>query len=199
MQNKYYSLPDLPYGYEDLEPYMSKEQLRLHHDKHHLAYVDAANSILKKLEGARSENGEPDIKALAKEMSFNANGHFLHSLFWKNMRSPRKGNMPEAVFLKEIDREFGAFERFKKEFSKAALSVEGSGWAVLAHDRDLKRLIISQIEKHNANLLAGADILLALDVWEHAYYLDYKNERARFIDGFWDIVNWEEVEKRLTR
>ncbi|MCL5093751.1 MAG: superoxide dismutase [Patescibacteria group bacterium] len=195
---EYFILPDLKYDYNALKPYISEEQLRIHHDKHHKAYVDAANKILEKLESARKENLEIDQKAELKALSFNIGGVILHSLFWENMgpekevRKEPEGNLKEA-----IDKEFGSFERFKKEFSDAASTIEGPGWTTLSYDWLTKRLFINQIEKHNDVLYPTDYILLVLDMWEHAYYLDYKSEKKKFIDAFWNILNWEEVEKRF--
>lgn len=199
MAQKNYKLPELPYGYNNLAPFISEEQLRLHHDKHHLAYVNGANAIFEKLAKARTDQSDLDMKAALKELSFHVGGHVLHSMFWKNLASVNQGGgrLPTGELAEKINSEFGDFERFKKEFTMAALTVEGSGWAALAILTETGRLAIMQIEKHNVNLLAQAKILLVLDVWEHAYYLDYKNERAKFIEAFWHIVNWGEVEKRL--
>jgi len=195
---KFYILPQLPYGYDQLQPYISQEQLKLHHQKHHQAYVNGANAILERLDKARKEGTDFDVKATLKELSFQIGGHLLHSLFWTNMAPPGKGGgKPTGTLGTAIEKEFGSFERFKKEFSLAAASVEGSGWAGLSFCRQTNRPIIMQIEKHNTNVYPMFTILMVIDVWEHAYYLDYKNERAKFVDAFWNIVNWDEVDKRL--
>ncbi len=195
---KSYSLPKLPYEYKDLEPYISEEQLKIHHSKHHQAYVNGANAILEKLDKARKEDAALDIRATLKELSFNIGGHLLHSLFWGNLAPTGKGGgKPGGVFGEIVEKEFGSFERFKKEFTQAAISVEGSGWAALTFCKQTNRPIIMQIEKHNTNIYPMFRILMVLDVFEHAYYLDYKNERAKFVDAFWSIVNWDEVNKRL--
>jgi Fe-Mn family superoxide dismutase len=197
-QTKFYVLPKLAYDYKDLMPHMSEEQLRIHHSKHHQAYVNGANTILQKLDKARIENADLDIKSTLKELSFNIGGHLLHSLFWGNLAPPSKGGgKPSGVLGEAIEREFGSFERFKKEFTQAAVSVEGSGWAALTFCRQTNRPIIMQIEKHNTNVYPMFRILMVLDVFEHAYYIDYKNERAKFVDAFWNIVKWDEVNKRL--
>lgn len=181
-----YKLPDLPYGYKHLEPYISEELLRLHHDKHHAAYVASANALIDKNE------------TRSKSFSFNVGGHILHDIFWKVMSPQNSGeNKPSEKILEEINKNFGSLEKFKTEFSETAKSVEGSGWAVLACDSENKNLNIIQIEKHNVNLYPEQKILLCLDVWEHAYYLDYKNDRGKFIENWWNLVNWQEVEKRL--
>ncbi|MEM3700018.1 MAG: superoxide dismutase [Candidatus Bathyarchaeia archaeon] len=197
-KTKFYVLPPLPYDYKDLAPYMSEEQLRIHHSKHHQAYVNGANTILQRLDKTRKENAEIDIKSTLKELSFNIGGHLLHSLFWGNLAPPSKGGgKPSEVLGEALNEEFGSFERFKKEFSQAAVSVEGSGWAALTFCKQTNRPIIMQIEKHNANVYPMFRILMVLDVFEHAYYIDYKNDRAKFVEAFWNIVNWEEVNKRL--
>jgi len=197
-ESKFYSLPKLPYDYKALAPAISEEQLTLHHTKHHQAYVTGANAVLEKLDKARKENIDLDMKATLKELSFHVGGYRLHSLFWENLAPAGKGGgIPKGELAKAIDAEYGSIARFKKEFTQAASSTEGSGWAVLTHCMMTNRLIIMQLEKHNVNLIPGFRILMALDVWEHAYYLDYKNDRAKFIESFWNIVNWEEVNKRL--
>ncbi len=195
---KSFSLPKLPYDYKALAPYMSEEQLKLHHDKHHLAYVNGANTIFEKLDKARKENVDIDQKAILKELSFHIGGHLLHSTFWENMAPTGKGGgKPGGAIADVINKEFGSFERFKAEFSKAAVSVEGSGWAVLAMQQCVDRPLIMQVEKHNVNVYPAFRILMALDVWEHAYYVDYKNDRAKFVEGFWNVVNWDYVNKAL--
>ncbi|MFZ2471754.1 MAG: superoxide dismutase [Methanothrix sp.] len=195
---KIYSLPPLPYAYNALEPFISEAQLRLHHDKHHAAYVNGANAILEKLDKARQAGTDVDMKATLKELSFQAGGHVLHSLFWQNLAPAAKaGKEPGGVLAEALKNEFGSFERFKKEFSATAASTEGSGWAALAWCGMTGRPLIMQIEKHNVNVYPMFRILMVLDVWEHAYYLDYKNERPKFVEAFWNIVNWDEVEKRL--
>jgi len=197
---RFYTLPQLPYGYDELQPYISREQLTLHHQKHHQAYVNSANAILERLDKARKEGADFDVKATLKELSFHIGGHLLHSLFWTNMAPPGRGEgKPTGALSTALEKEFGSFERFKKEFSLAATSVEGSGWAALSFCRQTNRPIIMQIEKHNTNVYPMFTILMVIDVWEHAYYLDYKNDRAKFVDAFWNIVNWDEVNKRLER
>jgi superoxide dismutase, Fe-Mn family len=196
---KFYSLPKLPYDYGMLAPYISDEQLKLHHQKHHQAYVNGANAIYEKMDKARKENADLDFKATLKELSFHLGGYKLHNLFWTNLAPAGKGGggRPEGMLLKEINTEFGSFDRMKKEFSAAAVGAEGSGWAALTFCRKTERLLIMQIEKHNVNVFPDYRILMVLDVWEHAYYLDYKNDRAKFVDAFWNIVNWGEVASRL--
>ncbi len=196
MEKKFYELPSLPYGYKDLEPYISEEQLKIHHDKHHQAYVDGANALLKKFDSRDSE--EFDVKAVAKELSFHVGGFVLHKLFWRNMGPSEKcGGEPTGKIAEYIKKDFGSFERFKKEFTQAAVGAEGSGWAALTLCKRTDRIFIMQIEKHNVNVIPGFRIMMVLDVWEHAYYLDYQNRRPEFVDAFWNIVKWDEVNKRV--
>jgi Fe-Mn family superoxide dismutase len=195
---KSFVLPKLPYDYSALAPYISEQQLMLHHDKHHLAYVNGANAIFDKLDKARKENTDLDMKSTLKELSFHVGGHLLHSIFWENLAPAGKGGgKPGGAIVDMIDKEFGSFERFKMEFTKAAVSVEGSGWAALAVQECVARPLIMQIEKHNVNVYPSFQVLMVLDVWEHAYYLDYKNDRAKFVEAFWNLVNWDYVNKVL--
>ena len=197
MENNYYSLPKLPFDNKALMPYISEEQLKLHYEKHHNAYVNKANEIIKKIESSRQNNQEIDQKATLKALSFNIGGIVLHNLFWENLTPKDKFvNLTKGILFDAISKEFDSFDKFRKEFSDSAVNVEGSGWSALTFDKQTKRLFVMQIEKHNVNLYPNFEILLVLDVWEHAYYLDYKNERAKFVDGFWNIVNWKEVENR---
>jgi len=198
MEMGFYQFPELPFGYKDLEPYISEEQLKIHHQKHHQAYVNGANAILERLDKDRKEGLDFDVRATLKELSFNIGGHLLHSLFWANLTSPaRAKEKPEGKLLEVLEKEFGSFERFKKEFSQCALSVEGSGWAALSFCRQTGRPLLMQIEKHNVNVYPMFRILLVCDVFEHAYYLDYKNDRAKFVDAFFHIVDWDAVGARL--
>ncbi len=198
MANGFYRLPELTYDYKDLAPYISEEQLRLHHQKHHQAYVNGANAILERLDKARKENLDLDVRATMKELSFNIGGHLLHSLFWANLAPAAKAKeKPEGLLLATLEKEFGSFDRFKKEFTQCALSVEGSGWAALSFCRQTNRPLLMQIEKHNTNVYPMFRILMVCDVFEHAYYLDYKNDRAKFVEAFFHVVNWEAVAKRL--
>lgn len=196
-KEKFYTLPKLPYGYKDLEPYISETQLTIHHQKHHQAYVNGANTLLERLDKARKENTDIDMKATLKELSWNIGGHLMHSLFWENIAPAAKSGKPAGSLEKALTNEFGSFDRFKKEFTQAASSVEGSGWAALTYCTQTKRPIIMQIEKHNTNVIPMFRILMVVDVFEHAYYIDYKNDRGKFLEAFWNIVNWDTVSKRF--
>ena len=196
--NKFYSLPELPYKYGALVPFISEKQLRIHHQKHHAGYVAGINASFEKLKKAREKNIDLDMKSVLKNQSFHLGGYLLHSLFWNNLTptNDEKGK-PNGNILLAINNEFGSFERFQKEFTQTALSVEGSGWAALAYCKCTNRPILMQIEKHNVNVYPSFKILLVLDVWEHAYYIDYKNDREKYIEAFWKVVNWKKVNERF--
>jgi Fe-Mn family superoxide dismutase len=177
---------------------MSEEQLTIHHTKHHQAYVSASNAILQRIGKARKEGSDLDVKSTLKELSWNIGGHKLHSLFWGNLApSGTGGGRPGGILATALEKEFGSFERFRKEFMQAASSVEGSGWAALTYCTELEKPMIMQVEKHNMNVFPTYPILMIVDVFEHAYYIDYKNDRGRFLEAFWNLVNWDEVGRRF--
>jgi Fe-Mn family superoxide dismutase len=197
---KRYELPQLPYAYNALEPYIIEDIMRLHHTKHHQAYVNGANAALEKIEKAAKGEIQIDVRAVLRDLSFNLDGHKLHSIFWPNMAPPGKGGgKPGGAIADKINAEFGSFENFKRLFSDAAKTVEGVGWALLLYDPEVDRLVLTQIEKQNLMHLAELPILLAIDVWEHAYYLQYKNDRASYVDNWWNVVNWDDVEQRFNK
>jgi superoxide dismutase, Fe-Mn family len=191
-----YSLPDLPYDYAALEPHYSAQILELHHDKHHATYVKGANTALEKLEQARETGTFDTINQLQKNLAFNLSGHVLHSLFWNNM-SPDGGDKPDTELSAAIDEAFGTYEGFRSQMTEAALNVQGSGWAALTWEPLGQRLIVEQVYDHQSNVGQGAPPLLVLDMWEHAYYLQYKNVKADWVESFWNIVNWPDVTTRF--
>jgi Fe-Mn family superoxide dismutase len=194
----FYELPALKYQYNALAPNISEEQLRVHHSKHHQAYVDNANNALKKWDAAKKDGTDLDVKAFLKDFAFNLGGHVLHTAFWENLAPPGTGgDGPRGALWDAIARDFGSLDRFKKMFSQAAISTEGSGWAALTYYKHTGRLGLMQLEKHHVNLVPETPVLMVLDVWEHAYYIDYKNLRAKFVEAFWGIVDWEAVGKRF--
>jgi Fe-Mn family superoxide dismutase len=193
-----YSLPELPYDYSALEPHYSAEVLELHHDKHHKAYVDGANTTLEKLEKARDEDDFGAINQLQKNLAFHLSGHVLHSMFWENL-SPDGGGKPEGELAAAIDESFGTFEGFRNQLTESALNVQGSGWGALTWEPLGQRLIVEQVYDHQSNVGQGAPPLLVLDMWEHAYYLQYKNVKADWVKAYWEIVNWPDVSARFDR
>lgn len=188
-------LPPLPYAYNALEPYISEEIMRLHHDKHHQSYVDGLNKAETEMQKVRNRNDYDLIKHWEREAAFHGAGHYLHSIFWEIM-NPRGGGEPSGEIATQIRQDFGSFRKMKEHFSAAADKVEGGGWALLVWSPRSHRLEILQAEKHQN--LSQQDVipLLVLDVWEHAYYLQYKNERKPYIENWWNIVNWPAVENR---
>jgi Fe-Mn family superoxide dismutase len=194
---KNYSLPKLPFKLNALEPVISEKQLQIHYEKHHASYVVGTNVILEKIDQARAKNNDLEVREISKAFSFQYNGYLLHTLFWNNLTKPNQKVNQNLGIIKKIKKDFKSWDRFKTEFSKAAISTEGSGWAALVYDLGTDRLIINQIEKHNLDSLIGMPILLALDVFEHAYYLDYQNDRAKYVENCWSIINWLEVDERF--
>ena len=191
-----YTLPDLPYDFAALEPHISARIMELHHDKHHAAYVAGANTALEKLAEARDSGDYGNVPKLEKDLAFHLGGHINHSIFWTNL-SPDGGDKPTGDLASAIDDHFGSFDKFTAHFTATAMGVQGSGWAVLAWDSLGENLIIVQFFDQQGNLPAGIVPLLMLDVWEHAYYLDYRNVRADYVKAFWNIANWGNVQARF--
>ncbi|TFB24035.1 superoxide dismutase [Filobacillus milosensis] len=190
-----HTLPPLPYAYDALEPYIDEKIMRLHHDKHHRGYVNGLNKAEREMEKARKKNDYDLIKHWEREAAFHGAGHYLHTIFWYIM-DPDGGGKPKGDLLKAINQSFGSFDKFKKHFSEAAKNVESVGWAILVYSPRSHRLEILQAEKHQNLTQWDVIPLLVLDVWEHAYYLQYENNRGKYVDQWWNIVNWDEVEKR---
>ena len=193
-----YSLPDLPYDPGALEPHLSGAILELHHDKHHNAYVTGANTTLDKLAAARSAGDFAAIVGLEKTLAFNVSGHVLHSIYWQNM-SPNGGDKPSGELASAIDEYFGSFDAFKKQLTEATTTVQGSGWGTLVWDPLGTRLLVTQVYDHQSNLVQDSTNLLVIDAWEHAYYLQYQNKRADYVDAIWNIVDWRDVATRFDR
>ncbi len=191
-----HELPSLPYDYAALEPYYEERTLRLHHGVHHKAYVDGLNKAGLKLAEAREKGDFALIKHWERELAFHGSGHILHSIFWTNMKPGGSGPATGPV-ANRIERDFSGFETFRKQFTAAAAAVEGSGWALLCLLPGFNKLEILTAEKHQNLTQWGAVPLLVLDLWEHAYYLQYQNRRADFIEAWWNLVNWEDVNRRL--
>lgn len=191
-----YVLPDLSYDYAALEPSLSGQILELHHDKHHAAYVAGANTAIEQLEELGKSGDTAKINLVAKNLAFNLGGHINHSIFWKNM-SPDGGDKPVGDTATLLDEHFGGFDNFRALFTANALGIQGSGWSVLAWDTLGQRPTIGQQYDHQGQFPSGQVPLLLLDMWEHAFYLQYKNVKADFVKAWWDIVNWADVEERL--
>jgi len=192
-----YALPGLPYDYAALEPHISGQIMELHHDKHHQAYVTGVNSALEQLAEARAADQLGTVNLLEKNLAFNLAGHVNHSVFWPNM-SPDGGDKPDGELAAAIDEQFGSFDAFRAHFTAAALGIQGSGWAILAWDSLGQQLIIEQLYDHQGNLAAGSVPLLMLDMWEHAFYLQYRNVKADYVTAWWNVANWADVTRRFT-
>ena len=193
-----YTLPDLDYDYGALAPHIAPEIMELHHSKHHAAYVTGANTALEQLEEARATGNFGAINKLEKDLAFHLGGHINHSVFWKNM-SPDGGGEPTGDVASAIDEFFGSFEGFKKQFAATANGIQGSGWALLVWDTLGKRLNINQLYDQQGNVPVGQLPVLQLDMWEHAFYLQYKNVKADYVTAWWNVVNWNDVSDRLAK
>ena len=191
-----YTLPDLDYDFAALEPHISGRIMQLHHGKHHAAYVAGANATLDLMAEAREKNDLTWINKLQKDLAFNLGGHVNHSIFWKNL-SAAGGDKPTGELAAAIDEFFGSYDGFRAHFTANAMGIQGSGWSFLAWDVLGQRLIIEQLYDQQGNLVAASVPLLMLDMWEHAFYLDYQNVKADYVAAFWNIVNWQDVQARF--
>lgn len=193
-----YSLPELPYDYAALEPYISGEIMELHHDKHHATYVKGINTAVDQLSEMREKEEFTFLGTLEKNLAFHLGGHVNHSVFWTNM-SPDGGDKPVGDLAARIDADFGSFDKFRAQFEANALGVQGSGWSVLTWDMVAQKLYIVQHFDHQGNVPICMVPLLMLDMWEHSYYLQYKNDKATFVKQWWNIVNWADVQARFEK
>lgn len=190
-----HELPPLPYAYDALEPHIDKETMRLHHNIHHQGYVNGLNAAEAKLKEARQSGDFALVKHWEREIAFHGSGHFLHKLFWPTM-SPNGGGAPSGDLARAIGRDFGSYDAFAAQFKAASGAVEGSGWGILAYQTVTDSLTILGVEKHQDLTQFGCLPLLALDVWEHAYYLRYQNRRPEYVKAFFEVIHWEEVARR---
>jgi len=191
-----YTLPDMPYDYGALAPHISGEIMELHHSKHHQTYVNALNQVLDALATAREKGDFGAIVGLEKTLAFNLGGHVNHSIFWNNL-SPDGGDKPQGELAAAIDENFGSFDGFRAHFSAAAATIQGSGWAVLGWDSLGQRLLVHQLYDQQANLPAGQTPIVMLDMWEHAFYLQYRNVKPDYVKAWWNVVNWADATQRF--
>ncbi|WP_425861363.1 superoxide dismutase [Arthrobacter sp. TWP1-1] len=191
-----YTLPELSYDYAALEPNISARIMELHHSKHHAAYVAGANLALEQLAEARESNNFANINRFSKDLAFHLGGHTNHSIFWNNL-SPEGGDKPEGELAAAIDDAFGSFDAFRAHFTAAAMGIQGSGWALLSYEGLGGNILIEQLFDQQGNIPVATTPLLMLDMWEHAFYLDYVNVKADYVKAFWNIVNWADVSKRF--
>uniref|UniRef100_A0A182JYQ4 Superoxide dismutase n=1 Tax=Anopheles christyi TaxID=43041 RepID=A0A182JYQ4_9DIPT len=193
-----HTLPDLPYDFGALEPVVCREIMELHHQKHHNAYVTNLNAAEEQLQDAVAKQDVSKIIQLGNAIKFNGGGHINHSIFWKNL-SPDRSD-PSAELQKAVNRDFQSMENFKKEMKAAAVAVQGSGWAWLGYNKKTKLLQIAACPNQDPlEATTGLVPLLGIDVWEHAYYLQYKNLRPNYVDAIFDVVNWKDVSERLAK
>ncbi len=197
-----FTLPDLPYDFNALEPYIDARTMEIHHGKHHQAYIDNLNKALEKapaLQGKTIEQIVSDINKAPEEVRTairnHGGGHYNHSLFWKVMTG-NGGGQPEGTLLEKINSSFGSFDAFKEKFSQAAITRFGSGWGWLSADAK-GGLAVHSTANQDTPLMEGFKPILGVDVWEHAYYLLYQNRRPDYVQNFWNVVNWEQVAKNL--
>ncbi len=200
---KRYELPPLPYKVDALEPYISKDIVDVHYNGHHKGYVNGANQFLERMEKVikgELQPGQYDVQGLMRGLVFNINGHKLHAIYWQNMAPAGKGGgKPGGLLADLINKQFGSFERFKQVLTETANSLPGTGWTVLYYDTETGNLQIMTIENHFMNQIIELPVLLIVDEFEHAYYLQYKNKRADYINAWWNVVNWDDAENRLRK
>ncbi len=191
-----YTLPDLPYDYGALDPHISGKIMELHHSKHHQNYVNGLNTTIEKLDEAHANNSFDTINQLEKNLAFNLGGHVNHSIFWKNL-SPEGGDQPDGDLGAAIDDQYGSFDTFRAQFEATALGIQGSGWAIAAWDTLGQKLVMGQLYDHQSNLSPTLIPVVLLDMWEHAFYLDYLNVKGDYVKAFWSIVNWADAQERF--
>lgn len=193
--NGEYTLPALPYAYDALEPYIDEQTMKLHHDIHHNGYVKGLNNATKMVKEATDDDDFSMIKHWERELAFHGSGHFLHTIFWNNM-GPKQGKR-SSTLEKQMKKDFGSYENFENLYKAASKSVEGSGWGILGYQPHADKLVVLQAEKHQNQSQWITYPILVVDVWEHAYYLKYQNKRGDYIGAFMNVVNWDDVSKRL--
>lgn len=198
MQEEQFALPKLPYALNALEPVISEEIMNLHYNKHHQTYVNNLNKALKDYCDAESKGDLPKQIALQKAIKFNGGGHINHSIFWTNLipKDQGGGTAPTGKLAEAINKSFGSLDKFIEKFNAEAAAVQGSGWAWLGLCKDSKELYIVTCENQDPLSTKGLVPLLGIDVWEHAYYLQYKNVRADYLKKIWEVVNWKNVAER---
>lgn len=196
-----YQLPQLPYSFDELEPFISALIMQIHYEKHHAAYVNKLNEALGQYAEAEKKNDIQTMIKLEPMIRFNGGGHINHSIFWTNLAPQKKGGgtPPEGDLLEAINEDFGSFENLKTRMSNEALAVQGSGWAWLAYNPVTQRLEVTTCANQDPLSTKGLIPLLGIDVWEHAYYLQYKNVRADYIKNIFNVVNWKNVAERYAQ
>ncbi|MBA3816924.1 MAG: superoxide dismutase [Parachlamydiaceae bacterium] len=200
-QVQHYTLPELPYDYAALEPVINAEIMKLHHDMHHKTYVTNLNKAMEQLAEAQQKQDIAAAIALQAAIKFNGGGHINHSIFWTNLSPVNKdgGKAPEGALANAINQEFGSMEKFIEQISAKAVAIQGSGWAWLGYNKAKGKLEIATCDNQDPLSTKGLIPLLGIDVWEHAYYLQYKNVRADYVKAIWSIINWKNVAERFSQ
>jgi Fe-Mn family superoxide dismutase len=193
-----YALPDLPYDYAALQPAISAKLLELHHSKHHAAYVKGANETSEKIAGLRDKGSYDTLGPLQKSLAFHISGHVMHSIFWTCM-APSGDNTPSGALGAAIDQTFGSYDALKQEMKATIAQIQGSGWAALAWEPVAQTLVVEQVYDHQSNVAQNSDLVFVIDGWEHAFYLDYLNDKGAFVDAFWDVADWGPAGERFSR
>lgn len=192
-----YTLPALPYSLNDLEPHLDPLTLKLHHDKHHAGYVKGLNNTLAALEKARQQGSHEHVRKLLRALSFHGSGHVLHTIYFSSLSpDPEK---PKGALARAIKDQYDGVETLESELLAAARTVAGSGWAALVYEPLGKKLLVLQIEKHENQVFMGTIPILAVDVWEHAYYLKYQNRRGKYLEAVKKLLDWKEAGKRFDK
>ena len=191
-----YALPELQYNYGALEPHISGAIMELHHGKHHAAYVKGSNTAIEQLDEARTKGDYTRLAALERSLAFNLSGHILHSIFWTNL-APKGGGQPDGELARTITRDFGSFDHLKRQLTEVASTIMGSGWGALIWEPVGRRLLTTQIYDHQSNLSQAGVPLMVIDAWEHAYYLQYKNQKAAFFEAVWHLWDWKDIGARF--
>jgi Fe-Mn family superoxide dismutase len=190
-----YTLPDLAYDPAALEPHLDARIVELHHDKHHAAYVKGANTAIEQLEEIRASRDFATVAMVERNLAFNTSGHVLHSVLWTNL-SPDGGGEPTGAIAGPIDATFGGFDVFRQQMTEAAATIQGSGWALASWEPMAGRLVVQQVHDHQGQHGQGTVPLLAIDAWEHAYYLQYENRKPDYLEAIWNLISWDDVNRR---
>ena len=193
-----YQLPDLPYDYSALEPVISGEIMELHHKKHHQAYVNNLNAALEKYQEAEDKNDMSQMIALQSAIKFNGGGHINHSIFWEIL-GPKSEAKPTGNLLKAIEKDFGSLEKLQEKFNAQTAAIQGSGWGWLGLHKESKKLQIATCLNQDPLSTQGLIPIFGVDVWEHAYYLQYKNVRPDYVKAIWQVFNWKKIEERFEK
>lgn len=201
MEKTTYQIPDLPYDYNALVPVISAEIMELHYTKHHKGYVTNLNAALEKYHEAEAKHDIASMIALQSAIKFNGGGHVNHSIFWTTLTSPSSAGSlnPQSHLVKAIEKNFESFDLFKEKLSATSVAIQGSGWGWLGYNKGTKKLEIATCSNQDPLSVQGPIPIFGIDVWEHAYYLQYKNVRTDYVKAIWQVFNWKNIEERFLK